>query len=68
MAAPARTVPSWATSMVANYKRMFEVRFKRATKLSNEQVYDICETIWNDESSEQQDKDRVTVMLERETA
>ena len=60
------TVPAWASSMTRNYKSMFKEKYGRETTLSDEAVFDICETVHDDDSSEAQDTARVEVMMKRE--
>lgn len=60
------SIPSYATSMVSNYKRMYQEKYGCMCTLSDEVVWDICNTIFDDSSSTLQDEARVDVMFERE--
>lgn len=61
-----KTMPIWASSMVRNYKDQFKGRYGRETTLSNDQVFHITETVFDDSSGDMEDEARVEVMLEME--
>lgn len=61
-----KAVPAWATSVILNYKEMFKKKYARQTKLSDEQVFYIFNTIFNDYGSSLEDQERVEAMIDME--
>lgn len=59
-------MPTWAVSMVSNYKRMFKDKYGRETTLSDDVIFSVTESIFDDEDNRVQDEARVEEMLEQE--
>lgn len=62
------SVPSWSGSMIQNYRRMFKERYGQDSTLSDEAVWEICNTVHDDTSTELCDEARVETMREKEQA
>lgn len=62
-----RACPTWAKSMVANFRAMYIKKYGSATTLSDDSIFDVCETVHDDEDPSNGDVMRVEVMRERET-
>lgn len=56
------STPSWASAMIQNYQDAYRKRFGMSTKCTPEQIWDICNTVFDDESSEMQDQARIDAM------
>lgn len=59
--------PSWANSMILNYRSMFKKKYGYDSPINDDEVYRICNEIYVDDSTAAQDLARVEVMKERET-
>lgn len=56
------TCPTWALSMVRNYRDAFKAEYGREPNLTNEQIFEITNTIFDDESKTIEDAARVEAM------
>lgn len=61
-----KPMPIWAGSMVQNYKNQYKGRYGRETTLSNDAVFHVTETVFDDSSGDMEDEARVEAMLEME--
>lgn len=61
-----KPMPIWASSMVRNYKDQFKGRYGRETILSNDMIFNITQTVFDDDDNEAEDIARVEAMLEME--
>lgn len=57
-------VPVWATSMVGNYRRMYREHYGTHSGATDAQIWGICNTVYDDNSIEEEDKARVESMRE----
>jgi hypothetical protein len=60
--------PVWARSMVANFRAMFIQKHGKPSTLSDDDIFDICETVHDDNDPPNADVMRVEEMLAREQA
>lgn len=60
------SIPSWATSMVGNYRDMFKQKHGRDCTLTDSQVYGITNDVHDDSSNSARDEARVEAMQEME--
>lgn len=61
-----KTMPVWASSMVSNFRRMFKEKYERDTTLSDDQIFTICEEVFDDSDPTNGDKMRVDAMFDME--
>lgn len=54
--------PCWAMPMIRNYRAAFKVKYGYESVLGDEQVFTICELVYNDGSIQAQDDDRLAEM------
>lgn len=60
------SIPSWASSMVRNYKNFFKETYGRDTTLTDEEVFTITNEVFDDSDNKLQNAARVEAMFERE--
>lgn len=60
------TIPPYAGSVIQNYRRMFREKYGRETRVSDEIIWNIFNTVFDDEDTKAQDKARLETMRERE--
>lgn len=59
--------PVWAQSMIGNYRSMFKERFGNDSTLNDDEIWDICNTVFDDTDIALQDQYRVEAMMDMET-
>lgn len=60
------TVPSHAGSMIQNYFDAYRQKYHKHSKLSNEQVWRVLNTVYNDADTQQEMLDRLEAMKDLE--
>lgn len=59
-------VPSYARSMLINYRAMFKTRYNTDCRLEDQTIWDILNHVYDDTSTEAQDNARVEEMKDQE--
>ena len=58
--------PVWATSMIRNYHQMYKEKYGEVSTLSDDEIWNICETVFDDTDKAKEDLARVETMREIE--
>jgi hypothetical protein len=61
-------VPHWGKNAVLNYRAMFKDKYGREYKGTDEKIWEIFNSVFNDGDNKQQDTDRVLKMRDSEDA
>jgi hypothetical protein len=59
-------VPVWAGSMIQNYRREFKDKYGRDTKLDDDAIWSVCNSVYDDSDNDKEVAARLEVMAERD--
>lgn len=58
--------PTWASSMIGNYRSLFKKTYSRDTTCTDDEIWDICNSVYDDRDHTIEDQQRVIAMKDKE--